>query len=58
MSDDRAAKRERKAAEEQERRSNPLGILCLHCGELCYLYEWQEGKRTKERWMCHDERHN
>ena len=50
--EDRAAKRERKAEEEQERRSNPLGILCLECGELCYLSA--DGKR----WLCRDEAHN
>jgi hypothetical protein len=39
-----------------------LGILCLMCGEPCYLKVWYtQGKSQKikhERWQCHNEEHN
>jgi hypothetical protein len=34
------------------RRTNPLGIFCLECGEVCHLSD--DGKR----WLCKIEAHN
>jgi hypothetical protein len=38
--------KEQRAAEETLRRSNPLGIMCVECFNLCVLSK--DGKR----WLC------